>query len=150
MSKEKDYEQSRILEETDQVREIIDVIHFEARNEREESPLFKKNKRLFKKNKAKCIIDNSECEGHIEIHHSIIQHGAANAVDWDRVEADYGFRDIDDIKNLVPICKKHHTGKATGIHMMSYPAWILQRYYLPEPLSNFEAAVKEAIENDND
>ena len=138
------------LEERNQVREIIDVMHFESREERVESSLFKKNKKWFKDNHSKCFINNSECAGHIEIHHNIIQHAAANEVDWDRVEQDYGFRDVDDIKNLIPICKKHHTGKATGIHMMSYPAWILQRYYLPEPLLNFEAAVKEAIANDKD
>lgn len=136
------------LEEKDQVREIIDVMHFEAREERVESALFKKNKRWFKDNDAKCAIDNGECHGPIEIHHNIIQHAAANAVDWARIEKDFGFSDVDDIKNLIPICKRHHTGKATGIHMMSYPAWILQKYYLPEPLSNFESAVKTAIEND--
>ena len=135
-----------MLEEKNQIRQLTDIIHFENREEREESSEFVKNKALFKKNGAKCFIDNHECDGAIEIHHNIIQHAAANEVDWDRVKADYGFDHVDDMKNLIPICKRHHTGKGTGIHMMTYPAWILQKYYKPEPLSNFEAIVKELKE----
>lgn len=132
--------------ETDIVREIVDIIHYENRDERTESSLFRKNKEWFKENGVKCFIDNGECEGQIEIHHKVIEYATANEVDWDKIEKEYGFRDVDDIKNLMPICKKHHTGKGTGIHSMSYPAWILQKYYVKDSLTDFEAAIKKMKE----
>ena len=33
---------------------------------------------------------------------------------------------VDDIRNLIVLCKPHHTGKGTGVHEMDFPLWIRQ------------------------
>ena len=34
---------------------------------------------------------------------------------------------IDSEYNMMVLCKKHHTGKDHGIHMLPYPIWVMQR-----------------------
>lgn len=35
---------------------------------------------------------------------------------------------LDSEGNMLVLCDKHHRGSRTGIHMVTYPAWKLQRY----------------------
>lgn len=34
---------------------------------------------------------------------------------------------VDDVRNMMVLCQKHHTGKEHGIHEITFPIWITQR-----------------------
>ena len=72
----------------------------------------------------------------METHHAHVEWAAAAGVDLTKIVQD--FPDITDEKalrkwldsegNMLVLCDKHHRGPHTGIHMITYPAWLLQRY----------------------
>jgi hypothetical protein len=74
--------------------------------------------------------------GAMETHHYRFEWAAQFGLDLKKVQAD--FPDLDDREtlaewvdseaNMLVLCAAHHRGKHTGIHMVSYPAWVLQRY----------------------
>lgn len=135
-------EEKKITPAHDDVRKLIEVIHYEDHDKRTESAEFRKIKHELKAAGCKCYIGNGYCEGNIEIHHSIIEYSASTEVDWQRVQQDHGFDHVDSKVQMMPICEKHHRGVGTGIHSVTYPAWILQKYLSPEALALFEAAVQ--------
>jgi hypothetical protein len=49
---------------------------------------------------------------------------------------------------MMDLCTRHHRGKYTGIHNMSYNIWILQKYMNQEALEDFENAVQEQLKKD--
>lgn len=134
----------------DDIRKLVEVIHYEDHESRTESAEFKRVKQHFHETGAKCWIDNGYCEGQIEIHHNVIEYSAATEVDWEKVKAVHGFDHVDDEKQMLPLCEKHHRGIGTGIHMITYPAWQLQKYIKPDALAKFEAAVEHLIELGHD
>lgn len=116
-------------------------------SDRFESAEFRHAKEQFHKQHAKCFIDNEYCEGHIEIHHMIIEWAESNAVDWDKVKEFYPkVDDVDDTEQLVPICTLHHRKPLTGIHYLPYNQWILQKFYTKEYLDEYMKLVNEALE----
>ena len=127
----------------DDVRRLIEVIHYEDHDGRTESTEFREVKKAFHDAHAKCWIDNGYCEGDIEIHHNVIEYSASTEVDWVKVQIDHpGFDHVDSKLQMIPICEKHHRGVGTGIHDVTYPAWQLQKYLNPHALALFEAAVQ--------
>ena len=52
--------------------------------------------------------------------------------------------------NLVPLCYKHHLGKYTGIHNLSYPMWIAQKYLQPRYLPENQTQYKNEITPNTD
>ena len=74
--------------------------------------------------------------GAMETHHDEIEWAAANGVDLqlvmkdfpDITDADKLHQWIDSEGNMLVLCEKHHRGGKTGIHMITYPAWKLQRW----------------------
>lgn len=74
--------------------------------------------------------------GAMETHHAHVEWAAAAGVDLSKIVQD--FPDVTDEKalrkwldsegNMLVLCAKHHRGPHTGIHMITYPAWLLQRY----------------------
>lgn len=78
----------------------------------------------------------------IETHHSELEWAAEKAFEDDdemlaKLEADIdekfaddkALRDwLDSEGNMLVLCATHHRGGRTGIHMISYPAWKLQRW----------------------
>lgn len=72
----------------------------------------------------------------METHHQHLEWAAANGVDLQKIISD--FPDIhdevslrtwlDSEGNMLVLCAKHHRGPRTGIHSITYPAWLLQRY----------------------
>lgn len=88
---------------------------------------------------ACCYICGSRDD--LELHHQLIEWCDAGAVDWEKVKKDvpdFLWETFDPAKpetfidskwnaKLV-LCKKHHTGKDHGIHMLPEPLWRLQRY----------------------
>jgi hypothetical protein len=125
----------------DEIRHLVDIIHYDDHPQRTESHEFIAIRKAFHDAGAKCVVDNGYCEGHIEIHHEEIEYSASTEVDWKRILQDLGFDHVDDKKQMTPICHKHHIGTGTGKHMITDPAWRLQKYLLPNPLALFEAAV---------
>lgn len=85
-----------------------------------------------------CGIRNSTApkKGYMETHHQHLEWAAANGVDLAKIVID--FPDIHDTAslrkwldsegNMLVLCAKHHRGPRTGIHSITYPAWLLQRY----------------------
>jgi hypothetical protein len=129
-----------VIEHLESLREYPD------HQNRFESAEFRHVKDRFHKEHAKCWIDNGYCEGPIEIHHDIIEWADANGVDWEKVKRDYpNVSDVDDYDQMMPLCRKHHRGKYTGIHMTDKPTWEWQKYALPDELAKFEAKVKELL-----
>ena len=74
--------------------------------------------------------------GAMETHHFHFEWASQNGLDLTKVTADWP--EITDRKalaewvdsegNMLVLCAAHHRGKYTGIHEITYPAWLLQRY----------------------
>lgn len=97
---------------------------------------------------ARCFICNAtaaEAGAPLEAHHHPIERSLANLIDWDRFREEQGDKYpsfdwskfdpadpltfVDDMTvNGMLLCKKHHTGKDEGIHMLPYPLWIAQKW----------------------
>lgn len=132
----------KIIVAHDDVRRLLDVIHYEDHPARTESAEFVAVKREFHDKHASCWIGNGYCDGGVEIHHGWVEYSAASEVDWAKVQADHpGFDHVDSKMQMIPLCEKHHRGVGTGIHMVTYPAWQLQKYLNARALALFEAAV---------
>lgn len=82
-----------------------------------------------------CGIKHSE-GGAMETHHAHFEWASQNGLDLEKVTKDWPDltdRDklaewVDSEANMLVLCAAHHRGKHTGIHEISYPAWLLQRY----------------------
>jgi hypothetical protein len=82
-----------------------------------------------------CGIRKSE-GGKMEAHHTHFEWASQNGLDPEKVTADWPevtdrekLADwVDSEGNMLVLCAAHHRGKYTGIHEISYPAWLLQRY----------------------
>lgn len=78
-------------------------------------------------------------DGAMETHHAHFEWASQNGLDLDKVTADWPEitdRDklaewVDSEGNMLVLCAEHHRGQHTGIHSISYPAWLLQRYQGP-------------------
>lgn len=84
----------------------------------------------------------------LEAHHSIAEFAGLNEIDWLKVAKDFPLADIhsnEDFLNfaeseggLMILCDKHHRSSSRGIHSITYPSWLLNRYandeweFLPE------------------
>lgn len=74
--------------------------------------------------------------GSLETHHAHFEWASQNGLDLAKVTADWpAITDraslaewVDSEGNMLVLCAAHHRGRYTGIHMISYPAWLLQRY----------------------
>lgn len=138
----------KVVAAHDQFETLQEVIHYEDHDKRTESAEFRSAKKQLHAQNVPCYINNGHCSGHLEVHHSIIEYSAATEVDFDKVRADYpNVQDVDDIDQMMVLCEKHHRGVGTGIHKISYPAWILQKYLKADALEKFESAVKDLKEH---
>ena len=76
----------------------------------------------------------------LELHHQIVEWCDSTAVNWDKVKAespDFDWEAFDpnhpetfidsEWNAKLVLCKKHHTGKDHGIHMLPEPIWRLQK-----------------------
>jgi hypothetical protein len=139
-------EAGKILEARDEVRHIVDLIHYATRPARVETPEFSKNKEILHQ-KIKdglidaCFINNGHCEGRTEIHHFYVEYSAWTAILLERVQKVIKIEAADDMEQLIPICHKHHMGVGTGIHFVTINSWYLQKFMSDESIALFEAAV---------
>jgi hypothetical protein len=80
------------------------------------------------------------CHGakQLEAHHAVAEFAGLNEIDWRKVAVDFptvGIHSDDDFLRfaeseggLMILCDKHHRAPAQGIHSVTYPAWLLDRY----------------------
>lgn len=101
----------------------------------------------FERNRKKLIQDGHTCyicgcnEG-LEAHHYFAEWCLASEIDYDKLKEeserfdihgysskmkDIPINSVDDIRNLMLLCKKHHTASLTGIHETVHPVWIAQK-----------------------
>lgn len=74
--------------------------------------------------------------GQLETHHFHFEWAAQNGLELAKVTADWpAITDrralaewIDSEQNMLVLCAVHHRCSFRGVHMISYPAWLLQRY----------------------
>ncbi len=74
----------------------------------------------------------------LEAHHAVAEFAGLNAVDWQKVAKDFplaGIHSDEDFlrfaeseAGLMILCDKHHRSPGTGIHSVTYPAWVLDKY----------------------
>jgi len=116
------------------------IYSFPEHEAREDDPHYKAfdaaKRRLERLGKMKCWIDNADCHGNIELHHSVVEFALANIVDVTHFEQLYPEFKIENDEefltwiegegNLLPLCANHHRG-VVGIHSIHYPAWLVQR-----------------------
>jgi len=74
----------------------------------------------------------------METHHWHLEWALANAVDPSKILADFpDMKSADDASlrnwldsegNMLVLCEAHHRLGTVGIHMITYPAWVAQRW----------------------
>jgi hypothetical protein len=82
-----------------------------------------------------CGIRHSQ-GGALETHHYRFEWASQFGLDLKKVEADFpDLTDetklgewVDSEGNMLVLCATHHRSKYEGIHEITYPAWLLQRY----------------------
>lgn len=118
----------------------VEYAIYPAHKERKESAEFNRSKKKLKKDgHYKCFICN--CTENLEVHHTF-GFAFAEAFDFKEVKDTlilldfYGysekmkhipFTSIDDIRNMLVLCKKHHRDEYCGIHEINFGLWISQR-----------------------
>ena len=87
-----------------------------------------------------CGVRQSQLQAgqHNETHHAILEWALEGAANPSLILADFpemGAADdphlrqwLDSEGNMLVLCSLHHRGAMKGIHMITYPAWIAQRY----------------------
>jgi len=84
------------------------------------------------------------CSGakQLEAHHAVAEFAGLNEINWQKVASDFpqaGLHSDEDFLRfaeseggLMILCDKHHRLPGTGIHSVTYPAWLLDRYVRDE------------------
>ena len=110
------------------------------------TPLFERTRKEYMdKMGGRCWIcgsDEAEAGEPLQLHHKIIERCfAEDDIDWGKVKEDapdfpwdtfdpsdpYSFVDNCNYNGIV-LCRKHHTEKDSGVHMLPYSLWVMQRY----------------------
>lgn len=141
--------EKKIVQAHDDIKRLIEISHYEEHAKREESAEFREAKKKFHEMGAKCWIDNKHCCAGIEIHHNIVEYSASSEIDWERFHADHpDIKDVDSFEQMLPLCEVHHRGKFHGIHSITYPIWVLQKYMTDEALDKFQKAIDDEIKKE--
>lgn len=74
----------------------------------------------------------------LEAHHSVAEFAGLNEIDWQKVAKDFPQAELhsdEDFLNfaegeggLMILCDIHHREAGRGIHSVTYPVWLLDRY----------------------
>lgn len=120
-------------------RELDELVAYPPHEPRSESPTYiKTHHHLIYEMDAPCWICGirRSTGGAMESHHYRFEWASQFGLDIAKVEGD--FPDLKDRKalaewvdsegNMLVLCAAHHRGKYVGIHEITYPAWLLQRY----------------------
>ena len=132
--------------------EVSDVLHqdvfYPAHPPRSESEAYKKiHHKLVVEDDTPCFICklrnsqlgdpviNKDGAVEIETHHKIIEWALTDAVDGDKLSEFMG-KPIQDVtawvdhnkENLMVLCDRHHRHREVGIHDVTYPIWLAQKF----------------------
>ncbi len=127
-----------MVEEHTIKRTLVEITDDPAHDERTETEEFESNRKKLISMGITCFSCGSKEK--LEAHH-IVEWAYFNKISKRkmkkllRVFDPYGYsqklikttiKDPDDIRNLIILCKKCHRLKYTGIHEVSFPAWVAQ------------------------
>lgn len=123
------------------VRMLKEIVITPAHAKRKESKEFRASKkRLRQDGHYKCWVCNSTTT--LQVHHyggewSLQSDFAMDLLkqfllEWDvygysRLMINLPLTTVDDVRNMMVLCQKHHTGKEHGIHEITFPVWITQK-----------------------
>ena len=101
-----------------------------------ESNEFQESKQALEKESPGCFIcgvTELPAGQHFEGHHFQFEWSLANSIDLAKVQKDWpNARSVadfmDSVDNLLILCPKCHRAPKYGVHMISMPAWIVQKY----------------------
>lgn len=133
--------EEKIVKSHKQEKTIKEVIIYPDHVERKESEEFRKCKvRLKEDCHFKCWVCGSEEQ--LEVHHFGCEWALEADVDFDKLKAfleefdPYGYgkllknkpiTSVDDIRNMLVLCERHHRRSEDGIHETTFPIWIIQK-----------------------
>ena len=84
--------------------------------------------------------EGHRCHGakQLEAHHAIAEFAGLNEIDWQKVAGDFPQAELHSNEDflayaeseggLMILCDVHHRHPGKGIHTVTYPAWLLDRY----------------------
>ena len=84
--------------------------------------------------------EGHRCEGakQLEAHHAVAEFAGLSEIDWRKVAKDFPEAEIHSDEDfltfaeseggLMILCDVHHRAAGKGIHSVTYPAWLLDRY----------------------
>lgn len=141
-------------------RTLREVVHYPEHEPRESDPHYKifhkARHHLIYDLKVGCwiggatiddlpVVDKTHrCFGatQLEAHHAIAEFAGLNEIDFQKVAKDFPQADIHSDEQflnfaeseggLIILCSVHHRSSNRGIHSITYPAWLLDRYARPE------------------
>ena len=120
-------------------RQLDEYVAYPPHPPRSESAIYRRtHKHLIFDMDAPCWICGIRRSqgGALETHHYRFEWASQFGLDMKKVEADFpNLTDrqklaewVDSEGNMLVLCAAHHRGKYVGIHEITYPAWLLQRY----------------------
>lgn len=127
--------------EHETIRNFTEILEVPEHIERKgESKLFHANvKKLKEDGFYKCFISGTTED--LQVHHLICEWSLEGKVDFEKLKKicemfdPYGYgvkmkdipiTSVDDIRNLLVLCRKYHEESVTGIHNTTFSAWISQ------------------------
>jgi hypothetical protein len=129
------------VKEHKSVRHLTEVVITPEHSKRIESKEFTKNKnRLKEDGHYRCWVCGAV--ENLEVHHFGCEWSLVNDCDFEKLKAfleewdPYGYgkllknkpiTSVDDIRNLLVLCERHHIHKLDGIHETTFPVWIIQK-----------------------
>jgi hypothetical protein len=120
-------------------RTLHETVYTPAHPQRGSStPEFQASKDALEKESPTCYICGRTAEesgAPLEGHHVHLEWSLANSADLAKIQAEYpNATDIaewmDSVDNLLLLCARCHRSPLYGVHMVTMPAWIAQRYQL--------------------
>lgn len=121
--------------------DILDPNHGDRKEEGESDTYRRSRHLLVNVQKQGCFICGTREQ--LETHHQYVEWYQANGTDfgpgsklrndhpnfpWETFRKPEDF--VDSTYNLLVLCKRHHTGKNHGIHMLPHGIWLYQKYKL--------------------
>ncbi len=145
MVKDQDFVKQRIVKKT-----LIEHIMIPEHKPRKESTIFRKTKKQLKEDgHFQCWICG--CTENLHVHHFCCEASLSELCDYNKLKEVcetfdiYGYGEkmkdipmtsVDDIRNMMVLCKNHHMdyadGVKNGIHDITFPIWVSQKVCLKD------------------
>lgn len=129
------------INEHKSVRRITEIVIYPEHEKREETPGFRKNKKRLKQDgHYKCWV--CETKKDLQVHHFGCEWSLENVCDFGKLKGfveewdPYGYGKllknkpidtVDDIRNMIVLCREHHIEQVNGIHQTTFPIWVIQK-----------------------